>query len=249
MGYECILHYHEYVNGEYNKEETKTKSIKIGSPYDDVSLEILAAKLIAQLARKNMLITNIDIFEFEKKKLSYRETPDGIVIKNRKFSFDDTDMLANSLNVVSIENNIPSQISEVSVPKTEVPVISKTDLTSPPITPNMNIAPPISRPIKYEIFNIDDSEVAKEFRQKKMNFTPGKKYPIYKESPDLKKSYGMLYETIDDQNVKRNVSDKFFAPIVRLMGDFEEDRGNVVDNSGFRDTVNYIKEDILHLRK
>lgn len=69
MGFECVIHYYESTgNGEYNKEELKTKSLKIGTPYEDVSLSVLAAKLIAQLARKNMLITNIDILNLKRRK-------------------------------------------------------------------------------------------------------------------------------------------------------------------------------------
>lgn len=44
---------------------------------------------MAQLARRNILITDVEIYEFTKKKLSFKEADDGILIKNKKFKFDD----------------------------------------------------------------------------------------------------------------------------------------------------------------
>ena len=87
MGYELVFYFHKEISkGEYNKEEVKKKSVKVGSPYEEVPLETVAGKIIAQLARRNILVVDVDIFELTKKKLSYKETSDGILIKNKKFN-------------------------------------------------------------------------------------------------------------------------------------------------------------------
>lgn len=61
----------------------------MGTPTEEVPLEQAAGKIMAQLARRNILITDVEIYEFTKKKLSYKEADDGILIKNKKFRFDD----------------------------------------------------------------------------------------------------------------------------------------------------------------
>jgi len=241
MGFECVIHYYESTgNGEYNKEELKTKSLKIGTPYEDVSLSVLAAKLIAQLARKNMLITNIDIFEFEKKKISFKETDSGIVIKNRKFNFDDTDLIASSLNQENLEENVNKQ-------------------NLMPQQSNINIAPPktTKKALKYEIFNLknpDHPNLINEFKTKKMAFTNGKSYPIYQELNDPSNFFSINYETIDDNGILRIVNDKFFQPVIKLTNNFEDDvsvEPVETDSSfnSFRDTVKYLKEDQVVLRR
>ena len=92
MSYGILLKYHEEsaVKGEYNREETKEKTIKCGKPFEDTPLDEVAGKIIAQLARRNILVTDVEVYEYHKKKINYSETDDGIKIKGRKFSFDGT---------------------------------------------------------------------------------------------------------------------------------------------------------------
>ena len=73
MGYELIIKYREKnEEGEYG-EEIQEKKIKIGSPYDDVSLDICAGKIIAQLANRKKLVEDVEIYEYTKKKLTYKK--------------------------------------------------------------------------------------------------------------------------------------------------------------------------------
>jgi len=245
MGYECILHYHEEISkGEYNRDETKTKSIKIGSPYDDVSLEILAGKIMAQLARRNMLIVDVEIFEFAKKKLSYKETEDGILIKNKKFGFDDDQVIYNSLNVSS--SNEESDFTET----TNTPSVNvHTQRTiSPDVTPanaNINISPKKVKPLRYEIFQPADAYLMNIYKSKKMPYTLNKRYPIFSETPagpDFRS--GMNYLTRDDNDVERTVNDKYFTPIVNLSG-FEDSN----EDQDIRLSGNFIEDQQIILRK
>src|SRR5690606_33375022 len=90
LGFEITLKFHEEISkGEYNKDELKTKTTKVGGPLEDVPIEVLAGKVIAQLARRNILVVDVEIYEITKKKISFKETSDGILIKNKKFRFDD----------------------------------------------------------------------------------------------------------------------------------------------------------------
>ena len=93
MGYELTYHFREEVSkGEYS-EEVKTKTIKIGTPEDDMPLDAAAGKIMSMLARRNILLEDVTIYEFTKKHLSFKMADDGILIKNKKFKFDDGPMM------------------------------------------------------------------------------------------------------------------------------------------------------------
>jgi len=96
MGYEIIFSYKEEVEKGVYADEIKTKKVKIGSSEDNLGLEAAAGRIFAQFARRNILVTDVEIWEYSKKKLSFKETDDGFVIKNRKFRFDDGPALAPS---------------------------------------------------------------------------------------------------------------------------------------------------------
>lgn len=200
MGYEVVYRYKEAAGepGVYS-EEVKERSAKIGKVTDDVSLDALAAKIMTQLARRNILIVDVEIWEYAKKRVSYRETNTGIVIKNKKFSFD-------AGRVVETE-----EFEEVAQPEEEpefrpLPSPSK-DLAdrSCPIA-NKNL---VRRPIRHEMY---DPEPLAEFKaaQKGLKFTKGRKYPIYSES-----SMGttVVYKTTDDSGREVEVSSEYFIAI------------------------------------
>lgn len=239
MGFEITYKYYEEVSkGEYNKEEVKSKTVKVGSPYDDISLEILAGKVMAQLARRNILVTEVEIYEFAKKKISFKEASDGILIKNKKFSFDDGAVMKSE----EISEEEPVQLSQnsqnnsaqqllnqllanpavaavlnagvMSVPGvagSTKPVIKNTD-------GNINIAPIINptQIMRYEIYNPADKIFVEDARKRGFHFTVGKKYPILAEKPARNMSVGMLYTTIDDKGKRQIMSDKFFTPDINL---------------------------------
>jgi hypothetical protein len=250
MGYEVVYYYHEEIEkGEYNKDETKSKTVDVGSPYDDVSLDVLAGKVMALLARRNILVVNVEIFEFRRKKISFKESNDGIVIKNRKFKFDDgtrlkgedllddpmeqlkallaaNPELASSLNMPiqqpheMQQNDAPTLQASGDVAQVTVDLdqpVEQTNLAPPSFTPNK----PVSR---YELFNPVIPGLAKDALSRGWKFTMGKKYPIYDEKLAPTAQAGMLYTTIDDDGIKRVMSDKFFTPeVANLSRDFESE--------------------------
>lgn len=198
MGYEVIFHYKESSGspGTYG-DEVKTKSYKIGKVTEDVSLDSLAAKIMSQLARRNILITDVEIYEYAKKKLKYRETSDGIVLKNKKFSFDAGNV------VVTEEFEDEEEFKPLPAPSKEL-----ADRSCP--LSNVNLAPKTSRKaIRHEIFEPEPLALHKA-RQKGLSFTVGKKYPIFSES-----SLGttVVYKTVDDKGKELDVSSEYFVAI------------------------------------
>lgn len=191
MGYEINFHYKEATEklGVYH-EEVKTKSYRIGKYYEDVDLDVVAGKILSQMARRDIFIVDVEIFEFAKKKITYKENKSGITIKNKKFSFDS--------KVSTIDDDDHEAEEDVLENK-----------------PKPNIAPKINanqksgkRPLRYEIY---DPELISQHKAKQqgLKFTLNKRYPIYSE-----KSNGMtiLYETIDDSGREVSASAEYFVP-------------------------------------
>jgi hypothetical protein len=212
MGYECILHYHEELDkGVYDKENLKTKSIKVGTPYENISLEQLAGKIMSQFARRNILIVNVEIFEFEKKKISFKETNDGILIKNRKFNFDDDNLITNVLlNTTSNIENESSFFSEEEVVKAGNKFVEENPAIVAKIVKNPNSVNIVKKPIRYEIFYPPEKFLLEQVKNKKL--TLNKEYAIYEETPGANFYDGMNYLIKDDEGNFIKINDRFFIP-------------------------------------
>ena len=243
MGYELIFNFHEEIaKGEYNKEETKTKNVKIGTPLEDIPLDVVAGRIMSQLARRNILIVDVEIYEYTKKKLSFKETSDGILIKNKKFSFDDGVNLS-CVDVPEEETNANPQVGQLVNNQQTLQqllaallagnqnIISDMANTQKTITVQntsglSNIAPePKVKYLRKEIFNPVTKEMTIDSAKRGMRFTVGKLYPIINErmAPGGIQA-GMMYTAIDDNGKRQILSDKFFTPeIAKLENDFEEE--------------------------
>jgi len=201
MGFEIIFKYHEEIEkGEYNKEELKTKKVKVGSAEDDIELSVVAGKIMAQLARRNILVMEVEIYEFTKKKLSYKEAADGLVIKNKKFRFDDGAVVDAPAEVAPpVAAALPSSIP-----------------TPTPAAPAQNGG----SPLRYEIYDPIEPALVHEDKRRGYKFTIGKRYPIYKEEI---RPMGVQYTTTDDGGTTRKMLDKHFLPDVpkTLIGGFD----------------------------
>lgn len=207
MGYEIVFHYKEVSDkpGVY-QEEIKTKTAKVGKSNDDIGIDVLAGKIMSQLARRNILIVDVEIYEFAKKKIGYRETSDGIVIKNKKFSFDS--------GAIVITDEFDNEIDEDFKPLPS-PSKDRADRSCPLATKNIAS----KRQIRQEIYDPDPVGLHKA-RQKGLRFTPGKKYPIYSEE-----SLGstLVYTSSDDSGKEVKVNAEYFVAIG--TGLIEQDSG------------------------
>lgn len=196
MGFEVIYHYKELadenVPGVY-KEEIKTKTSKIGKSNDEVSFEVLASKILSQLARRNILIINFEIFEFVKKKINFKETDDGIVIKNKKYKFDGKINSFIDLNEIEDENDDQDQDQEIDV--------------SPCSLKQSKKLKPKNSVLRYEYFDPEIMSLHKA-KQKGLKFTQGKKYPICSEE---NMGSTIIYCTIDDSDKEVKVSSEYFS--------------------------------------
>lgn len=202
MGYEVVFSYKESGDspGEYS-DEIKRKTCRIGKATEDVPLESLAGRIMSQLARRNILIVDVEIYEYAKKQLKYRESADGIVIKNRKFSFS-------SGGVVELDSDDDSPEEDDFRP---IPSPSRdlADRSCPMKRPELKNLAPSRRVLRYEVY---EPEPLSEFKakQKGLKFTVGKRYPIYSEE-----SLGtsVLYKTADDSGREVTVGAEYFVAV------------------------------------
>lgn len=224
MGYELIFHYKESTDkpGMYS-EEVKNKTYKVGKVTEDINLDVVAGKIMSQLARRNILIVDVEIYEYAKKKLNYRETVDGIVIKNKKFSFD-SGAIATTEDFAEDQDfkPLPSPSKDLA------------DQSCPLANSNKNLANIArKRAIRHEIY---EPEPLAEFKakQKGLKFTSGKKYPIYSES-----SIGsmVVYKTTDDTGKEVDVSSEYFIAVGAGISE-QDDAPNYVGAEQQKDEIN-----------
>lgn len=185
IGYEIIYHFHERLETGYDKSVSKELKKKVGEPFEEVSLEKLAASVMGQLARRDIWVTDVEIYEYSKKKISFRETTGGIVIKNKKFTADGAvEIVGQELQVVEQPQIHPKKQAFHSNGRS-------------------------NRPIRWVLFAPSEMKTVKE---KQLRFTVEKKYPVFRE--DLHPSgVGMVLHTVDDLGRDQMVLDEYFIPV------------------------------------
>lgn len=214
MGFEVTYHYHERIDGDYNKEETKTFKKKVGDPFDDISLEKLAGAVMAQLARRDVWIVDVEVFELFKKSVSFKESKGGIILKNKKFNFDGGGEDASTV-IVQDMIQAPTPVQYVQSNGQHVNIQGQ----APPSRgahPHEQGQP--RRPIDWMVF-LPEAPQMTEIRQKNLRFTPDKKYPVFEKQEGVG---GEVFLMIDDAGREQLVSDKYFVPgNVQLLADRE----------------------------
>src|SRR4051812_34990904 len=89
MGFEVIYTFHERLESAgYNTEEKKTMKKRVGDPFEEVDLDKCAGAILAQLARRDIWVTDVEVFELSKKKVTFREAKGAVILKNKKYQMD-----------------------------------------------------------------------------------------------------------------------------------------------------------------
>ena len=213
MGYEVIYTYHERVDGSYNKEETKTLKRKVGDPFDDVPIEKLASSIMGQLARRDIFVIGVEVFELSKKKVSFRETDNGVVIKNKKFSFDQVtgDFIVRDTD----EQPAPQQHQAHPIvhPHEALSTSQRKELTA---SGESSTPPP--RAVDHVVY-VPEPQQIPEVAKKGFRLTVDKKYVVYSKQSSIQ---GDILTIRDDSNREIKISDKYFVPgNIQLFADNE----------------------------
>jgi hypothetical protein len=226
IGFEVAYKYHEKTDEGYDMENVHELKRKVGKAYDETSYERLAAAIMGQFARRDIMVTDVAIMEFVKKEISFRETKNGICIKNKKYLFDGT-------TEIEFAEEVEPQVQYVPQPVQQVAAVQPHNVQHPPqaVQAQVGAVPdPFlgKKPMRHETFEPDDV-MASDARKRGLKFTRGNKYPIYEEKQDRRGiMFGMLYVTKDDAGQKQILSDRLFVFKQELVGGSQfDDRGGV----------------------
>lgn len=222
MGYEVSFSYYEKLKDsfDYNRENLQNFKKVYGKATEDYPLEKLCQALMQQLARRDILVVDWEIYEFVRKKVTSRITKSDLVIKNKKFS---------------LKNNIVEDMDDYEeedmalcchIQKTVAPPI----INSPAVinsAPVINIAASV-RPINLAPPVRQSDKIIKymQFLPSKMlrpigKFTIEKTYPVFRESLS-NSGIGMMLETQDDAGQRVTVPDEHFVSAqTSLLGEEE----------------------------
>lgn len=145
MGYEVKYIYHpksEEGRG-YDTDATQEKTVKVGKPFDDTPLEKCAAAIMAQLARRDIWVVDVEVYELVKKQVSFKESKDGkgIVLKNKRFSLNATAEMVQELDTFVATDPEPAPPQAHEAIPTPAPVA-----TPPGAHPHERIQIPTDRP-------------------------------------------------------------------------------------------------------
>lgn len=208
--YEVVYYYHNRLpDGKWNMDERHEMKKKIGGPTDEVELQKLAAFILAQLAKRDKLVVDVDVYEYAKKKINFKEAADGsgILLKNKKFS---ASTIAGQLMVEESDEPQPHENGNGRA------------IQALPRNEDAGRASNMGRVKTWMMF---DPEIIllHEAKQKGLKLTVGKKYPVYDMQALAPGVGGNMLNIVDDLGHKLLVHDKFFVANtrVRLVGDEE----------------------------
>jgi hypothetical protein len=207
--------------------------------YEDVSLEKCAASIMSQFARRDIMIVDVDVYEYAKKQLSFKESKDGngFIIKGQKFSVDKTANIVQEIGELTSEEEVQlpqqqqPQPQPVNMPQIHFAPPKPMQTTNAPVVhPHELLQNNNNRVMMWMVFDPELPQMEK-VKSRNLKFTKLKKYPIYsmKEHPQGLQ-FGNLLTTTDDTGKRMEVSDEFFIPAQSKLA-FD-------DEVGFSDNLN-----------
>lgn len=218
MAYELTYFYHEKKpEGGYNTEERKELKKKVGNGFDDIPLEQVAGAIIKQLARRDIWVVDVEVSEYTKKPVSFKESTDGlgIVLKNKKFSLDHSATLVAQDISVDLVPEQAAPTSSTALVKKQVKGNAGLNLVEPPVNPNR---------IMYWA-QFEPHPFTQEARTKGLKFTVGKKYPVHR-AKENENGVGQIFYVTDDVKKMVQVDEKYFQVAgAGLVGDDEVEGG------------------------
>lgn len=217
MGYEVNFQFYNKLENsfEYDRENPTTFKKTYGKWNEDYALDKLAAAILQQMARRDIFVFDVEIYEFQKKKISFKQNKGDLIIKNKKFTNKGGVEDAFQEEEVD-ENALPNKCHppeydtcNVNVPNPSPPVALINLADSRGKNNHQNILPKqpsaSDRVIKEMVF------MPSRMMKPVGNFTIEKKYPVYRES-FASNGVGMMIETTDDRGARVKVPDEHFVP-------------------------------------
>ena len=245
IGYEVKIHYHpRKEEGGYDFEKKETLSKKVGKAFEETTLETLAGFLISQMARRDMVIVDVEVEEFVRRPVSFKECKDGrgIMLKGKRFSLDDAAKIVAD-EIVEIEET-PVVSTQLVQQLQQSPQLQPheilaaqqpqraADLDSLYAQPNRSLPvkregvlmPPVNQKrILYWVYFDPGDLWRAEARQRKLKFREDEKYPVHQIVPHPSGRLDAQEIVVSDDTGKPvRLDEKYFTSAGRgLMADDE----------------------------
>lgn len=193
MGFQLTIKYHpKKSDGDFgfDHEKTEEKVFKVGKKEDETSVEQLAAAVLKQLARRDIYVHDIEAIEFVRKKIQIKNSKNGIVIGNKRYTFTD-------VQDISVEEEVPSSPS----PQPQPQQVARPNVVAPPKQFST------AREVRFEFFDPDPvyaKTMATKFKQQ--GLTIGKRYKILDSS-------GEFYLVLNDMGKEVRTSPQHFSVV------------------------------------
>lgn len=222
MGYEVNYQFYNKIENsfDYDRENPQTLKKTYGKWNDDFALDKLAASIMQQMARRDIFVFDLEIYEFQKKKISFKQNKSDLIIKNKKFTNK-----GDVSDVFDQETEDTTQLDKCHPPEYDTCNVN-VPRPSPPPTALINLAD--QRNFGKNIAQPQSERVIKKvsFMPSKMsrpvgNFTIEKIYPVYRET-FASNGVGLMLETVDDLGRRVKVPDEHFVPAQQTLVGGEE---------------------------
>ena len=226
MGFEIKYTFHpRKEDGGYNTDSKEEKTVKVGKPFDDTPLEKCAAAIMAQMARRDVWVVDVKVYELVKSEINFKESADGrgIILKNKKYHLGSTaEALAEDLieEVQQTQQGLivppgmqphemiamkqaPADLSNLYDGNTRVPI---TKTPRPQINQNKTI---------YHVF-FEPLQWTNEARRNKLKFTEDRKYAVHAVIPKKTASGDVRLDAqeialTDDEGKVMILDEKYFT--------------------------------------
>lgn len=217
MGYEVKYIYHpRKEEGGYDTNNKEEKFVKVGKPFDDTPLESVAAAIMAQLARRDIWVVDVQVQELVKKDIVYKECKDGkgIMLKGKKYSFNEAAQMVS-------EEAVEETGTSPEIPPHNAIALShqSQDVDELYQNPNKQIAikksltPPINQNrVLYKVIFDPSIQLIPEVKRLRLKLTQDNQYPVHHviQHPTGKLDLQKIAIT-DDTGRVITVDEKFFT--------------------------------------
>lgn len=200
MGFEVTYTYHpRKEEGGYDTSVKEEKVVKVGKPFDEIPLENLAAAIMAQLARRDVWVKDVQVVELARKEVAFKECKDGlgIVLKNRRFGFNEAaQMVAEDLVVEELKQQalaLPQQCPAGMQPHEMLqPARAQANIEDLYANPNKTVpvqrqptnhVPVNQKKILYKVMFDPAIVWIPEVKRLNLKFTVDKEYPVHQVIP------------------------------------------------------------------
>lgn len=236
MGFEIHFKYYKKKTegfGYDTEGEPEVMKVSVGKQWDDVDLDEVAKTVFGQMAKRNILIVDAELFEYTKKKVSFKMKDDGISIKNRKFSYDITGAIKSEQESDGLPNQPIVQPGGQVIHPHQLAQVQQTEALVPasPQQPDYSHLPP---EVQAEIQQMKQKNAATPVppSQRLRPVLPPSgqplRYEIYDPHPDLKRmaeqkrlpfTIGKKYPIFEERADKRGT-------MFGMLYVTEDDQGN-----------------------